>query len=178
MVDYPTWNIKVVCDADVLRKLRDVLHSCGVLGKDWVRLTDKYISISTNKGHVKDLIVLMKDDDEKKWMESLCDDRTFPFIYNGIADRNPNPRYNYEEFRPGKQVAVKFTTHAINFQTKAKPSSTFNYNFRLYSLYLIDNDRPTVSTPSRRKQGPDEWLISLPRTRKTNIHINPLDWSL
>lgn len=115
LVDYTTWNIKVVCNADVLRKLRDVLHSRRVVGKDWVRPTDKYISISTNKGHVKDLIALMEDDDEKEWMESLCDDRTFPFIYNGIADRNPNPGYDYKEFRAGKQVAVEFTTHAINF---------------------------------------------------------------
>ena len=120
----------------------------------------------------------MDNNHEREWIESLCNSNVFPFTYDGIADTNPNPGYDREEFRKGRHVAVEFTTHAINFRSKKNPGGTFNYNFWMQSLYLIDGGKREVSTPSRRKRGPDEWLISQPHTRKSKVHINPLDWSV
>lgn len=99
----------------------------------------------------------------------------FPFTYNGFKDKNPYPGFDIEEFCQERDVAVEFTTHAINFRMVAKPNQTFNYNLRLYRLYLIAGERKPVSTSSKRKRGPDEWLISPPCTSKTSHHINPLD---
>ena len=175
---YPSWNIKVICNEDILDNLRQILLAQGILGEDWVKPADKFINVSTNKSHVKGLIALMDDNDEREWMSQLCDKKKFPFTYNGIKDENPNPGYDVEEFRQGREVAVEFTTHAINFRTVSKPDLTFNYNFRLQSLYLVESERTTISTPSRRKRGPDEWLVSPPRTSKTNFHLNPLNWSV
>lgn len=56
------------------------------------------------------------------------------------------------------------------------PGGTFNYNFRMQSIYLIDGEKRQVLTPSKRKCGPDKWLVLPLQTRKSNIHVNPLDW--
>ncbi len=118
----------------------------------------------------------MDDGDEKEWMERLCSEGTFPFTYDGIANINPNPGHDIDQFRPGQNVAAKFSIHAINFKSTAKSDGTFNYNFRLQSVYLVDGG-PTISTSKKRKRGPDEWVDSLPRTRKTNVQANLLHCS-
>lgn len=99
-------------------------------------------------------------------MESLCDTKTFPFTYNSIASKNPNLGHDIEEFRPERFIAAEFSTHAINFRSKSKPNGTFNYNFCLFSVYLVDKDPQPISTPTKQKQSLDKWAISPPRTRK------------
>ena len=42
-------------------------------------------------------------------------------------------------------MAFKFSIYAINFRTKSKVDSTFNYNFRFLSFYLV-KDVPVIST--------------------------------
>lgn len=123
-VDYPTWNIKLMCNGDLLDDLKETLRTQGILGKDWVKNTEKYINISTNKAHVKDQIALMDDSNERDWMDRLCDGKKIPFTYDGITDNNPNPGHDHQEFRQGRHVAVEFMTHAINFRTRtnSKPS--------------------------------------------------------
>lgn len=175
---YQNWHIKVICNEDILERLREILLAQGPLGKDWVKPSEKFINVSTKESHVKDLIALMDNNEQREWMNKLCDEKKFPFTYNGVDDRNPNPGYDLKEFRHGREVAVEFTTHAINFKTALNPDQTFNYNFRLQSLYLIESERTIVSTPSKRKRGPDEWLVSPPRTSQTKLHLNPLNWSI
>ncbi len=114
----------------------------------------------------------------KGCVTGVCNMGVFPFIYDGIADANPNPGFDPEEFRKGRHVAVEFITHTINFQTKKNPGGTFRYFYRLQNIYLVDGGKRQVSTPSRRKRGPDEWLVLPPRTRKTNVHDNQLDWTV
>lgn len=160
-------------------RLKENLRRRGVLGRDWRwDSEDEYMRFGCKKGHVKDLIELMDDEDDQEWMEGLWDREIFPFTYNGIGDANPNPGYDPDEFRNGRSVAVKFTTHAINFRSGKNPTGTYNYNFRLQSLYLVDSGKKVVSTPSWKKRGPDDWLVSPPRTRKTTVHVNPLEWSV
>lgn len=48
--------------------------------------------------HIKNQISLIKDGEEKEWIESVCDQKKFLFAYNGIADINPNPSYKIGEF--------------------------------------------------------------------------------
>ena len=111
-------------------------------------------------------------------MSQLYDERKFPFTYNGVNDKNPNSGYDVEEFCQRREIVVEFTTHAINFRRVLKPDLTFNYNFRFQSFYLVKSERTIISTPSRRKKRPDEWLVLLPSTSKTKFHLNPLNWSV
>ncbi len=87
--------------------------------------------MSSKNNHINDQIDLIKDGDEKEWMERLCNEGTFPFTYNDIADINPNSGHDIEQFRPKRNITAKFSTYAINFKSTAKPDGTFNYNFRL-----------------------------------------------
>lgn len=170
---YKSWSLRLACDDDEINIIRDNLQRRGILGPHWRdESEDKFLRLRCGKSHVKDLIKVMDNEDEREWMESLCDREIFPFIYNGIANANPNPGYDLDEFRTGQYVAVEFTTHAIDFRTKKNPGGTFKYNFRMHSIYLVYGGRSQVSTPSRRKRGPDEWLISPTRTRKINIHAD------
>ncbi len=129
--------MKVNCDANVMTEIQGFLQTSGILGKDWKRGGDNTISMSSKKNHVNDQIDLMDDGDEKEWMERLCSEGTFPFTYDGIADINPNSGHDIDQFRPGRNVAAEFSTHVINFKSTAKPDGTFNYNFRLRSVYLV-----------------------------------------
>lgn len=69
--------MKVVYNTDILRELRDIFQFRRVLGKDWIKSTNKYISLSTNRGHIKDLIALMKDNKENKWMKVYVTTKRF-----------------------------------------------------------------------------------------------------
>ncbi len=173
---FNTWNVKVDCEMSVLDGIRNFLKTQGILGDEWVKNEDPWISMSSTKNHVRDQISLMDDGEEKEWMESLCNGGKFPFTYDGIADRNPNPGHDIEEFRRGRFVAVEFSAHAINFKSKTNPEGTFNYNFRLRSIYLVDGDQ-TTSTSIKRKRDPDEWVVSPPRTRKSTVKANQMQHS-
>ena len=176
---YGSWSVKLACGDDDIEGLRRNLQTQRVLGPQWRdNNADNFMKLGSTKPHVKDLIEIMEDDDKREWMEGVCNTAVFPFTYDGIADANPNPGFDLEEFRKGRHVAVEFTTHAINFRTKKNLRVTFRYFYRLQSIYLVDGGKRQVSTPSRRKRGPDEWLVSPQRTRKTNVHDNPLDWTV
>lgn len=83
----------------------------------------------------------MEDKDEEEWMESLCMEGKFLFTYNSIADKNPNPGHDIEEFRRGRFVVVELSTHTINFKSKTNLEGTFNHNFCFRGLYLVNGDQ-------------------------------------
>ncbi len=122
------------CDANVMTEIQGFLQTSGILSKDWKKGGNNTISMLSKKNHVNDQIDLIDDGDEKEWMERLYSDGTFSFNYDGIADINPNPGHDIDQFRPGRNVAAEFSTHAINLKSTAKPDSKFNYNFRLRSV--------------------------------------------
>ncbi len=159
------------CDANVLTEIQSFLETSGILVKDWKKGSDNTISMLSKKNHVNDQIDLIDNRDENEWMKKLYSKRTFPFTYDGIADINPNHGHDIDPFGPRQNVAAEFSTHAINFKSTAKPDGTFNYNFCLRNIYLVDGGL-TISTPKKRKQGPDEWVDSSPKTRKTNVQAN------
>lgn len=74
-------------------------------------------------------------------------------------------------------MAVEFQIHSRNFATANDPDGTRDYGFRLQSVYLVHEKKPDVSTPKNRKCGPDEWLVSPPRTRKSKFGENLLEWT-
>lgn len=124
--------------------------------------------MSLTESRIRDQISLMEDREEKKWMESMYDGIKFSFIYDGIADINPNPGHDIVEFQQGRFVVVEFSALSINFKSKTNPKSTLNYNFRLQSIYLIEEDEQrSTSTPAKWQQDPDDWVISSLRTRKS-----------
>lgn len=101
-------------------------------------------------------------------MEKLYNKGTFLFNYNSIADRKPNLGHDIKQFWLRQNVVAKFSTHAINFKSMHKPDGRFNYNFRLWSIYLVRGDS-IISTSKKRKQDLDEWVVFSSRTRKTNV---------
>lgn len=54
LADYTSWNMKVNYEKHVLAELREFLYSQRIFGKDWVKSTDIYISMSSNQNHVRD----------------------------------------------------------------------------------------------------------------------------
>ena len=40
----------------------------------------------------------MEDNKEKEWIEDVCDRKKFSFTYDGIANIDPNPGHEIEEF--------------------------------------------------------------------------------
>lgn len=96
--------------------------------------------MSLKENHIRDQILAIKNEDEKKWMESLYNIKTFLFTYNGIANKNSNSKHNIKQFRPEQFVAAEFSIYAINFTSKSKLDSIFNYNFCLLNIYLVDKD--------------------------------------
>lgn len=59
-------------------------------------------------------------------------------------------------------------TYAINFRIVIKPKQTFNYNFKLYNIYFINNKRKPVSTSSRKKRKLNKQLVLLSYINKIN----------
>lgn len=98
----------------------------------------------------------IKNRNEKEWMENLYNIKTFPFTYNNIADKNRNLDHNIEKYQLKQFVIAKFSIYAINFKSKNKSDGTFNYNFCLLNIYLVDEDLQPIFTFTKRKQGPDE----------------------
>lgn len=50
-------------------------------------------------------------------MEKLYNKETSSFIYNNIANKNSNPRYDIKQFWLKQNIAIKFSTHIINFRS-------------------------------------------------------------
>lgn len=66
--------------------------------------------------------------------------------------------------------------HALDFGDK-------NYSFRMQSITLVDDDgddtmESKILTPRKRRQEPDGWLTSPPKTRKSRVKDDPLIVSL
>lgn len=40
----------------------------------------------------------MNNRDEKEWIKSVYTAKKFPFIYNGIVNKNPNSTHNIDNF--------------------------------------------------------------------------------
>lgn len=51
---------------------------------------------------------------------------------------------------------IELITHIINFKIKKNLARTFNYNFWMQILYLIDNENTLISTPSQQKHKLDK----------------------
>lgn len=112
-------------------------------------------------------------------MEQLYDGQIFCFTYNRIKNiKNPNPSFNVKKFCQGRDVAMEITTNAINFKIMAKLDKTFIHNFRLYSIYLIDGEKKSVSMPDRKKHKSHEWLVLSLYINKISHYVNPLNWSV
>ena len=64
---YNSWSAKVICSDEDLKVLKENLQSRGILGKEWSdESNDKVVKFGTNKTHVKDLIEIMNNNDERK----------------------------------------------------------------------------------------------------------------
>lgn len=88
----------------------------------------------------------------------------------------PDPGHDMDNFRNGSKVAVEFQIVSQNFKASKKVDVVKAFSFQLLGVYLIDNPvQATVSTPEKRRRGEDEWMVTLPRTKKTITSMNPLE---
>lgn len=55
--------------------MKNFFKTRGILGKDWVRSNNTWISMFSIKNYVRDQIDVIDDGEEKEWMESICDRR-------------------------------------------------------------------------------------------------------
>lgn len=106
--------------------------------------------------YIRDQITLMEDGEEKEWIESMCDRKKFLFTYNSIVNINLNSDHEIMEFQWGWFIALEFSAFSINFKMKTNLESTHNYNFYLWSIYLIDHDQSkSMPISIKRKQDLD-----------------------
>lgn len=54
----------------------------------------------------------MNDRDQKKWIESLCINKKFPFTYNGITNNNLNFGHDIKNFFQDRFIEVEFSIHS------------------------------------------------------------------
>lgn len=80
-----------------------------------MRNNNIYINISLIKDYFRNQINFIDNKDGKKQIKSMCNKRSFPFIYNGIVDRNPNASYDIKQFQKNLFIIAKFSNYAINF---------------------------------------------------------------
>lgn len=173
---YNSWFVKVIYNNNDLENLRDNLQAWKILGKKWSNKTNvKFLNFESTKSHIKNLIKILNDKDEWEWIDRLCNSGVLFFIYNRIANANKNLGYDWEKIQKSRYVVVKFTTYAINFCSKKNSNRTFNINFQMQSIYLINREKQQVLYPSKKKCGPDKWLILPSRTSKLNVHVNLLE---
>lgn len=75
-------------------------------------------------------------------------------------------------------MAIEIQVHSRNFKSKGDNPGP-GYSFRLVRVYkLEDAQLPPISTPEKRRRGSNEWIATLPRTKKTNAALNSLGWIL
>lgn len=71
----------------------------------------------------------------------LYDKKTFLFFYNKIKNPNLYLDFNFKKFCFKKNVIIAFITYFIKFKKVIKLKQMFNYNFRLYNIYFINNKK-------------------------------------
>lgn len=101
-------------------------------------------------------------------MKNRCNKGIFLFIYNNIANKNLNPGYKIEQFQVNQFVAVKFNIYAINFRFKITIEDILQYNFCLWSIYIIEKSK-AIFISSKQKKDPDKQIALLSRTRKSVV---------
>lgn len=120
------------CKKFVLARLREFLHFEEIFGNNWIKNTKTYTNISSKQHHVRNLILIIKDIDKKKKIESLYNIKIFSFTYNGIASKNSNFGYNIKKFQLKQFITAKFSILAINFRSKSKSNNTFNFKILFF----------------------------------------------
>ncbi|MCJ1260686.1 hypothetical protein MMC22_000548 [Lobaria immixta] len=109
----------------------------------------------------------IEDEDPPEWASYHNWGQAATDILNAVAD-----------FKTEVTVAVKFQIHSRNFAIANDPDGTRDYEFHWQNVYLVQEKKPDVSTPKNRKRGPDVWLASPPRTRKSKFGENLLEWAV
>ncbi len=137
---------------------------------------EKKLSLSCQKRHVYALLSLIENTSDREYMDQLITMKRFSFTYNGVSDANPPPDYDIDKFVPTRTIVVQFQVHLLNFWTPKDLEAKFEYTFRMMSLYLVQlAEGYDFSTPSKRKRGPDKWMVTPPRTRNAARVVNLLE---
>lgn len=118
---------------------------------------EQKLNIFSKKQYVNNVLLLIENTGNGKYLEKLTQFGQFSFTYNSIFNTNPNPGHAINEFIPSRNVAMQFQVHSLNFQTVKNQETKFKYFFWLISIYLVQpTKKPEISTPSRRKNSPDK----------------------
>ena len=112
---------------------------------------------------------------ERELLVDALDVGTYPLTYDGVTNPNPDPGFDAAKFSKGDFVAVEVQIGAWDFEKNGKRIQ--RYVLRMQSLYLVTDPRPKepVSTPQKRRRGPNEWVMSPPRTKSTKFGTNPFE---
>lgn len=66
LANYTSWNVKVNCEEHILARLKWFFHSQEILGKDWVKNTNIFISMLLKQNYIRDQILAIKDGNKRE----------------------------------------------------------------------------------------------------------------
>ena len=174
---YDSWCIKILLNQEDKRILKAGLKKHGILGETGAgEFPAHRVNFSAKKDYVDEQLRMMDDQSNRQGLEVIVESKCYPFTYDGTRTSNPDPGHSVSQFKRGRTVAVEFQIHSRDFSTQTDPTGTKDYSFHLQSIYLVEGKKPEFSTPKHRKRGPDEWMISPPRTRLWEPASSPLEW--
>lgn len=121
-------------------QLKDVWSGNNIAGS--LRLSAKQTLVSCQ-------LLLMDDGEEHNRLQVMTENDEYSLTYDEVWDTNPNPGCDLSLFTPNSIVAAKIQIHVYNFfKTKTKNMS-FDYTFRLQSIYLVKGHEKEVATPRK-----------------------------
>ena len=177
--EYKTWNVKLAIADQDTTLLANFLSTYGVLQQTWSKSTlTGVLSLSAKQVAVARQLQLMDDGEERSQLQTMSEAGHYPLAYNGVSQTNPDPGCDLDLFERGSFVAVEFQIHSHSFAASKKRGASIGYTFRLQSVYLVEDKVEEIATPKKRKAGPDEWLHTPPRNKKSRMGDNPLEFSI
>lgn len=177
---FPGWNLKILLPSEDTKSLVASLRAHGVLGKEWTgaSLKDRFYT-AASKEDVTSQIALVEGQELREDLKGELQYGRYPWVYDGENSVDPTkPGVDLFEFYEGRGVAVEFQVHSRDFRKDEGGKTGFDYSFKMQGLYLVHAKGLEPSTPKKRKRGPDEWLITPPRTGECKSEMNPLEWEM
>lgn len=174
------WNLRVTLPQKDVDSLVSFLQTDGVIGEEWSGSSvTNPVYIGADLGSVTAQLSLINNPAQRQNLRHMVALGRYPFSYNGVDDTNPTtPGHAAEDFFAGKLVAVEFQISSRDYRKSSTFNPLFDYSLRMQSVYLVQGEASQVSTVIDRKKGPDEWLLTPPRTKFSGVEVNPLQWRI
>lgn len=175
--DFRTWTVKLMLNEDSHVSLIENLRKYGKFrtSDELEGLSSLPLTISAKVDAVREQLSWMDEGMERDLLIDTLDKGAYPLAYDGVTDPNPDPGFDAGKFAKGDFVAVEAQIGTWDFERDGKRIK--RYVLKMQSLYLVKDPRPKdpISTPQKRRRGPNEWVMSPPRTKSTKFGASPFE---